>query len=84
MSGEPAWVTLRELDQRLHLAKGAAFRAFKRARLVEGRDFRVLDAGTDAGEIAQLRAAARIYPASVNVVLLSPSAAERIATALRA
>ena len=84
MSGEPDWVTLRELDERAHRPKGAAFRAFKRTALVEGRDFRVLDARADASAIAQLRAAARIYPASVNVVLLSTPAAERIAAALRA
>ena len=84
MRGAPDWVTLRELDERVRRPKGAAFRAFKHAALVEGRDFRVLDARADAREIAQLRAAARIYPASVNVVLLSAPAAERLAATLRA
>jgi hypothetical protein len=77
------WVSLRELDERLGLAKGAAFRAFKRAGLTEGRDFRVLDATRDAAEIAQLRARDRIWRSSVNVVLLSPRAAARVAAALR-
>ena len=83
MSGHRPWVTLRELDERLRLPKGTAFRAFKRAGLAEGSDFRVLGAGADATEIARLRAAARIYPSSVNVVLLSARAAERLAAALR-
>lgn len=78
-----AGVSLRELDERLGLPKGAAFRAFKRAGLAEGRDFRLLDAARDAAEIAALRAAGRIYRGSVNVVLLAPAAAERLAAALR-
>lgn len=80
MSG---WVTLRELDARLGLAKGAAFRAFKRSAFAEGADFRVLDATSQASEIDALRRAGRIYRGSVNVVLLSPAAAERLALLLR-
>jgi hypothetical protein len=78
------WVSLRELDERLGLAKGSAFRAFKRAGLAEGPDFRVLDATRDAAEIARLRAAGRIWRASVNVVLLSRAAAARLEAVLRA
>ena len=72
-------VTLREIDERLGRSKGAAFRAFKRLALVEGRDFRVLRPDTDADAIAALRAARRIYPASVNVIVLSENAAARVA-----
>jgi hypothetical protein len=79
-----AGVTLRELDERLGLAKGTAFRAFRRAGFAEARDFRVLEAARDAAGIAALRAAGRIYRGSVNVVLLSPDAAERLAAVLRA
>lgn len=77
------WVTLRELDARLGLAKGAAFRAFKRGAFVEGTDFRVLDATHQASAIAALRREGRIYRGSVNVVLLSPAVAERLAALLR-
>lgn len=76
-------VTLREVDERLGRTKGAAFRAFKRLALVEGRDFRVLRHDTDADAIAALRAASRIYAASVNVIVLSEPAATRVAEAVR-
>jgi hypothetical protein len=83
VTAAPAGVTLRELDERLGRPKGTAFRAFKRAGLVEGRDFRVLTPGADAAAIAQLRAAGRIYAVSVNVILLTADAAERLAAILR-
>lgn len=69
-----AWLTLRELDQAAGAPKGTAFRAFKRlhAALVEGRDFRLLDAATDAAEIAGL--GARAYASSRNVLVFSPRA----------
>lgn len=68
--------TLREIDARLGLRKGDSFRAFKRlaATLIEGEDYTVLRADTDATAIAQLRSAARIYTGSINVVLLAPRA----------
>ena len=76
------WLTLRELDQRQGLAKGTTFRSFRKLepRLVEGRDYRVLHASRDAGEITALRQGGRIYPSSVNVVLLSAALAARIAS----
>ena len=81
MSGAaPGWLTLRELDERKGLPKGATFRRFRDAepRLAEGRDYRVLHARQNADEIAALRAADRIYRTSVNVVLLSPALARRL------
>lgn len=75
--------TFRELDQRFGLPKGSAFRAFKRLALTEGRDFRLLRAGPDSDEIEELRRAGRIYAASVNVVLLTPAATDRLREALR-
>jgi len=84
VSGGGAWVSLRELDERLGQPKGTAFRAFRRAGLVEGRDFRVLERARDGDEIAALRAAGRIYRSSVNVILLSSAAADRLARSLRA
>lgn len=81
--GASEW-TFRELDEARGLPKGSAFRAFKRVHeeLCEGRDFRVLQANQDAGEIGDLRREGRIYAGSVNVVVLSPGATERVAHAL--
>jgi len=72
--------TFRELDQRLGTVKGTAFRAFKRllGELREGSDFLRLDAVADADQIAELHKLARIYPSSVNVVLLFGSACHRV------
>lgn len=74
------FTTFRELDRELDAPKGTAFRAFKRVRsqLVEDRDFTVLDADRDRADIDALRRNGRIYPVSVNVVLLAPAAARRI------
>lgn len=81
----PDWVSLRSLDLAAGLPKGSAFRAFKQLadELIEGQDFRVLHHQHDATEIAQLRQTQGIYSNSVNVLLLSPAAAQRVATALR-
>lgn len=78
--------TFRELDIELGLSKGSSFRAFKQAApaLIEGRDFRVLHANTDAEAIHTLRSAGRIYGSSVNVVLLSAAAAARLRTTIQA
>ena len=74
------WLTLRELDTERGLAKGHAFRAFKRLlpQLHEGEDFVVFDHQTQAGMGAELHAADRIYRNSVNPVLLSPATAQRV------
>lgn len=72
--------TLREVDQRLGLPKGSAFRAFKRqcAMLRENIDFTVLTARTHTEEIERLRAAGRIYRSSINVVVLAEIGFERV------
>ena len=72
--------TLREVDLRLGLPKGSAFRAFKRqgAMLRENIDFTVLSARTDNTEIERLRAAGRIYRSSVNVIVLAETGFERV------
>jgi len=71
------WLSLRELDAELRLDKGSSFRAFKRLlpRLLEGRDFVVLDHQNHGAEAAKLHAAGRLYRSSVNPVLLAPAAA---------
>ena len=73
-------VSLREIDQQLGLPKGSAFRAFKRieAGLAQDRDYVLLLAGEDHQAIMALRTAARIYPSSRNVVLLSPATRARL------
>jgi hypothetical protein len=65
--------TLRDLDRETGFPKGTAFRAFKASlgSLAEGEDFLRLDAGADRPAIEDLKAAARVYPASIHVVLLS-------------
>lgn len=76
------YTTFRDLDQAFGLPKGSAFRTFKRQALTEGRDFLLLRAGPDSGEIEALRHSGRIYAASVNVVLLTASGADRLRDAL--
>ena len=72
--------TLREIDERLGLGKGNAFRAFKRQRhsLRENVDFTVLSARTAKAEIERLRAEGRIYRSTINVVILAESGFERV------
>lgn len=74
------WLSMRELDVAAGLAKGSAFRAFKSllGNLVEGQDYRVLDHQRSAGLAATLIARVRVYRSSVNPVLLSPAAADRV------
>lgn len=77
--------TLRDIDHALGLTKGHAFRAFKSllGRLREGQDFAVLDHGRDAARIRALREAGRIYPASINVVVLSGDACRQVEQCLQ-
>ena len=72
--------TLREIDERLGLRKGNAFRAFKRQRhsLRENVDFTVLPARTAKTEIERLRAEGRIYRSTINVVIRAESGFERV------
>ena len=85
MDAYPGWLSLRELDAELGLGKGGAFRAFKRLlpRLVEERDFVVLDHQRHAASATQLHAAGRLYRSSVNPVLLSPAAADLLRQSLQ-
>ena len=86
MSAYPDWVTLREIDARANAGKGTAFRAFKRiaGQFSEGGDYRVLHAIGDAPDIAAMRRDGRIYGNSVNIVILSPAMAQRLARELGA
>ena len=76
--------TLREIDERLGLPKGSAFRSFKRRRhlLRENVDFTVLPAPTAKAEIERLRAEGRIYRSTINVVILAESGFERVTSEL--
>lgn len=81
--GEPV-MTFRTLDRVLGAPKGTAFRAFKSNldALVEGEDHLRLESGTEDAPIAELKAAGRVYPSSVHVVLLRRAAVERMAERL--
>ena len=85
IADSPPTHTFRDIDRALGLTKGRAFRAFKaiRHRLREGSDFVVLHHRDDAALIAELRRQDRIYPASVNVVLMSDDTRRRVAEQLR-
>ena len=74
------WKSFRELDEEWKTRKGTAFIAFKRAlpTLREGIDFLYLSHLQQQDEIDQLRAANRIYPSSVNIVLLAGKTAGRL------
>ena len=65
-------LTFRELDHRNNWTKGTAFKRFKSLlpTLREGEDFRHLTATTDKQKINELRLAGRIYPSTVNAVLV--------------
>lgn len=80
------FVTLRELDTALARPKGSSFRAFKQLlpELQEHRDFRVLNPREHPQALAQLRRQGRLYPGSVNAILLAPATAERLRTVLQA
>lgn len=77
----PGFKTFRELDQLHGRAKGDAFRAFKAlgAQLREGQDFHCCDRRVDGEEFDLLAASGRLYPGTVNGVLLAPSAQTAIA-----
>jgi hypothetical protein len=77
-------LTFREIDSTAGRAKGAAFRCFKRLdpAPVEGRDFHLLRPETDSEQLDSLRRAGRIYPSSINVVLMEPDTAKRVEQAL--
>ena len=88
MSAYPNWAdhqSFREIDQRLGLPKGSAFRAFKsiEASLAEGSDYVLLLAGEDHAAIGALRAEGRVYATSRNVVLLAPAVGARVVTLLQ-
>jgi len=78
---DPTLLTFRELDRRHGRAKGDAFRAFKALgpTLIEGRDFYCCDSRIDGEEFDLLEASKRLYPGTVNGVLLAPSAQAAIA-----
>jgi hypothetical protein len=84
MSDYRDWTTLRELDAAHGAVKGTAFRSFKRleAELAEGRDYIVLHQLRDRMAIDALRRQQRIYPGSLNVVLLGSGAVQRIGASM--
>lgn len=80
----PGWNSVRELDERLGLPKGSAFKAFRRiaGEWREGEDFRVLDSDADRELIEALRQAGRIYGSSVRPVILGPAFSQALLVTL--
>jgi hypothetical protein len=80
MSAYPGWLSLRDLDTRAGLAKGAAFRVFKQLepQLREGPDFVVLDHRLAQQAIVALKNDGRVYRSTINLLLLHPDTATRI------
>lgn len=72
---DPDLRSFAELDRAANLPKGAHFRAFKRlaGQLREGMDFFCCDSREAPAVFARLVASGRVYPGTVNAVLLSPA-----------
>lgn len=73
-------MTFRQLDELNDAPKGTSFRAFKRVRLYleEGEDFFYLVANDHLALSEALRRAGMLYPASVNVVLVTRRGYQRM------
>lgn len=73
-------LTFRQLDRLNDVPKGTSFRAFKRARahMEEGKDFFYLPANEHRGLSRALRQNGALYPASVNMVLVTRRGYERM------
>ena len=82
---DQGWRSLLELDREAGLTKGSAFRAFRRieADWQEPRDYRVLHHQTDRPMIDELRDSGRIYPSTVNLVLLCPALSTAVLAQMR-
>ena len=79
MNTPTKWYTVREIDELHDLPKGSAFRCFKEVEpfLEEGEDYRVLHNERDRETIDGMRRDERIYPSSVNIILITADAYER-------
>ncbi|NJN48469.1 MAG: hypothetical protein HC808_20635 [Candidatus Competibacteraceae bacterium] len=66
-------LTFKEIDSLHHRPKGTAFRVFKRLaeQLREDEHYLYLPADSRRAEIEALRQLGRIYPSTINVVLLT-------------
>lgn len=73
-------LSLRQIDEWNGVPKGTAFRMFKaqKEHLVEGEDFFYIPEGADPGLTESLRDAARIYPSTLHVLLITASAYARM------
>lgn len=73
-----AHYTLRQLDEHLGVPKGTSFRRFRRAGLLEGRDFHQLDPERDGPLLSRLEAEAKAYRAPARVLLIRAGACARL------
>ncbi|MEE4380180.1 MAG: hypothetical protein V2J55_22050 [Candidatus Competibacteraceae bacterium] len=66
-------LSFKEIDTLHQRPKGTAFRAFKRLieQLREGEHYHYLAADSHRAEIEALRQQGRIYPSTINVVLMT-------------
>ena len=75
-------LSFRQLDGMNDVPKGSTFRVFKRcAGLREGEDYFYVAADAEPGLIASWREAGLIYPATVNVVLVTESGYRKLQAA---
>lgn len=75
-------LSFRQLDVLNGLPKGSTFRVFKRCEeLREGEDYFYLAAEDAPEAIAQWREAGLIYPATVNVVLITERGYQKLQAA---
>lgn len=74
------WISFKELDLANNRRKGDSFKLFKalESQLVEGLDFLWLSATEHGAQIAELKQQGRIYPTSINVVLVSAATASKL------
>ncbi len=81
---DPALRSFAELDRAAGLPKGAHFRAFKAlgAALQEGVHFYCCDSREVPEIFARLLASGRLYPGTVNAVLLAPAGQSALREAL--
>lgn len=81
---EPNTYSLKELDEKMGVVKGTAFRGFKavRSRLVEGQDFFYCSLEEQAEVVETLKQQKRVYGSTVNALLFSKQAAELVCAAM--
>lgn len=78
---DPQLKTFKQLDELYCRPKGSAFRVFKRleAQWLEGEHFYCIDSRNQPELFADLRRSGRLYPSTVNAVLIAETGCQLIA-----